>query len=139
MPRVERVEKGAWMDMSINRILEIFQILKWLDEMGVLEKGKHVSYFGDCLTPEKFMEYAQDVADNDETWDKLPESWKVKAIASMESQKGMIKHLNGAFGIETGLRPSKNMKLFKDDLRKELRLSLTLCDARLKTRQEYKG
>lgn len=139
MPRAKRARKGMWMSMSINRIVGIFQILKWLDEMRVLEEGKHVSYFGDCLTPENFMEYAQDVADNDKIWDKLPESWKVEALISKESQKGMIKHLNRTFGIESGIRPSKNIKLRKDGLRKELRFLLTLCDANLKTYQKYEG
>lgn len=115
-------KRGLWLTMSVHNIVSIFQILRWLNERGVLEEGKGESYFGSTLTPEDFMEYAQEIADNDELWNKLPDSWETDTVATLKQQALTAKAFNLDF------KPSDTMTLDKAWLRQDLRLTLAICD-----------
>lgn len=92
-----------------NRIIAINRVLVFLMEKDVLERDKKGLCFGDRLFLKNIMGYAQDIADNDNIWGMLPESWERPVSVSKEMPEGV-------------------MTLQRDALRKELRLLLAPCD-----------
>lgn len=123
---------ASWLTVEVGMLVEIFYILEWLRERGALDK---VGLFSERKMEKDqfmdFMDYVQEVADNDELWNGLPEFWERPALTSKEIQQAMIRHMNKMAGCDSGLMPKDMMTLGREKLRYDLNLILTLCDANI--------
>lgn len=118
-------KKALWRTINFENLLEVVGILDDLNDFGVLPEGKHSTYYRQCLTPEGVMCYAEEILNDDEIWNRLPENWRTKF--SDEGKEEFGRMLKSFFPGES-VSVDDYFEESRKKMRKRMRLLVTLCD-----------